>query len=132
MLRLKEDPREWQKFAAVMGGVANLLAWLSWWRSKVPLALPLAVTAVALAALVIALMQPRLFRGFYRCGMAVSYCIGQAIGRVILTVFFFLIVTPLGLMLRLLGKDLLQLKRDPADQTWWKPVRNSREFDRMF
>jgi hypothetical protein len=64
--------------------------------------------------------------------MRVSYQIGQVVGKVLLTAFFFLLVTPLGLALRLAGKDLLQLKRDDAAPTWWQPAKNNREFDRMF
>ena len=132
MLRLKENPREWQKFVAVMGVVANLVAWLPWWRGQLPLAVPVVVTALALLALVAALFQPQWFRGFYRGGMKVSFQIGQVIGKVMLTIFFFAVVTPMGLLLRLLGKDLLQLKRRTDDKTWWRPAKNNREFDRMF
>jgi len=132
MLRLKENPREWQKFVAVMGVAANLIAWLSWWRGKIPLAVPIIAASVAVAVLLLSLIQPRWFRGFYRGGMTVSYHIGQVIGKVMLTIFFFVVVTPLGLLLRLLGKDLLGLKKNPSDKTWWRPAKNSREFDRMF
>jgi len=132
MLRLKENPREWQKFVAVMGVAANLIAWLTWWRGNIPLAVPVSVASVAVVALLLSLIQPRWFRGFYRGGMTVSFQIGQVIGKVILTIFFFVVVTPMGLALRLLGKDLLGLKKNPADKTWWRPAKNSREFDRMF
>jgi hypothetical protein len=132
MLRLKENPREWQKFVAVMGVAANLVAWLSWWRGKIPLPVPVTAASLAIVALMVALIQPRWFRGFYRGGMTVSFQIGQVIGKVMLTLFFFVVVTPLGLLLRLLGKDLLGVKQNPADKTWWRPAKNSREFDRMF
>lgn len=132
MLRLKENPREWQKFVAVMGVAANLVAWLSWWRGKIPLPVPVTVASLAVVVLIVALIQPRWFRGFYRGGMTVSFQIGQVIGKVMLTLFFFVVVTPLGLLLRLLGKDLLGLKKNPSDKTWWRPAKNSREFDRMF
>jgi hypothetical protein len=132
MLRLKEKPSEWQKFVAVMGTVANLIVWMLWWRGRLPLAAGVTVAALAVLALVAALVQPRWFRGFYRGGMTVSFHIGQVIGKVMLTLFFFVLVTPLGWLLRLCGKDLLELKRKPDEQTWWRPARNSREFDRMF
>jgi len=132
MLRLKENPREWQKFVAVMGTAVNLIVWMMWWRGRLPLAAPVAVAALALAALLAALLRPRSFRGFYRAGMTVSYHFGQVIGKVLLTVFFFLLLTPLALLLRLMGKDLLKLKRPPAAPTWWQPARNNRDFDRMF
>ena len=132
MLRLKENPREWQKFVAVMGVAANLVAWLAWWRGKIPLAVPVTVALLAVTVLFVALIQPRWFRGFYRGGMTVSFHIGQVIGKVMLTIFFFVVVTPLGLLLRLFGKDLLAMKHNPTDKTWWRPAKNSREFDRMF
>lgn len=132
MLRLKENPREWQKFVAVMALAANVPVWLAWWRGKIPLAIPVVVLSLAAVVLLLALIQPRWFRGFYRGGMTVSFQIGQVIGKVMLTLFFFVVVTPLGLLLRLAGKDLLQLKPNPTDKTWWRPAKNSREFDRMF
>jgi hypothetical protein len=132
MLRLKEDPREWQKFAAVMGVVANLIVWMLWWRGLVPIVVPLVVATLALTVLIAALIRPRRFRGFYRAGMTASYHIGQIAGKILLTAIFLLLVTPMGLLLRLMGKDLLALKRSPAAKTWWQPARDNRDFDRMF
>ena len=132
MLRLKEKPMEWIKFTAVMGLVVNIVCWLLWWRGQVPMALPLGAAGAGGAAVVTAFLRPRWFRGFYRGGMTVSFQIGQTIGKVLLTLFFFLLVTPLGLFLRLSGKDLLHLKPDSQPSSGWHPARNSREFDRMF
>jgi hypothetical protein len=131
MLRLKENPHEWQKFVAVMGTAANLIVWMLWWRGRLPLAVPVAVAALALLALIVALFRPRWFRGFYRAGMTASYHFGQVVGKVLLTVFFLLFLTPLGWLLRVMGKDLIGLKRSSA-QTWWQPAKNNRDFDRMF
>jgi len=132
MLRLKENPREWQKFVAVMGTAVNLFAWMLWWQGRLPLAVPVTIAILAVIILIAALIRPRWFRSFYRTGMTVSYHFGQIVGKVMLTVFFFLLLTPLGLLLRLFGKDLLGLKRSSGAKTWWQPARNSRDFDRMF
>lgn len=96
------------------------------------MALPIAAVILAVAVLITACIRPDWFRGFYRGGMTVSFHIGQVIGKVLLTLFFFLLVTPLGLLLRLSGKDLLSLKKSPRAQTYWHEHRSSREFDRMF
>jgi len=132
MLRLKESPIEWVKFTGVMGVAANLvLAWLCW-QGRVPGWISLAAVAVAIAAVVVAALRPVWFRGFYRGGMTVSFQVGQVIGRVLLTLLFFLLVTPMGLLLRLSGKDLLQLKRQPGKTTFWQTAKHNRRFDRMF
>ena len=132
MLRLKEKPIEWIKFTAVMGLVVNIVLWLLWRRNVLPIAAPVTTAVIALLAVLTASFRPYWFRGFYRGGMTVSFQIGQVIGKILLTLFFFLFVTPLGLLLRLLGKDLLLLKKTPADKTYWHPAKNNREFDRMF
>lgn len=132
MLRLKEKPLEWIKFTAVMGLALNGVLFLLWRKGVVPGVVCWVAVGVALAAIVVAMIRPRWFRGFYRGGMTLSFQVGQIIGKVILTLFFFTIVTPMGLLLRLFGKDLLQLKRTPGKKTCWQKAKNNREFDRMF
>ena len=132
MLRLKEKPIEWIKFIAVIGVAVNTVLWLLWRRGALPVAVPVVATTIAVLAVIAAMVRPYSFRGFYRGGMTVSFHIGQTIGKVLLIVFFFLFVTPMGLLLRLFGKDLLRLKQTPDEKTFWHPAKNSREFDRMF
>ncbi len=131
-MKLKENPREWRKFTAVMmvlfglGGIGlrrrDILSstglWI--WFGCVPV------------VLLLSWVRPRWFRGFYRGGMTVSHALGRVMGGVLLTVMFFLVLTPLGLWLRLLGKDLLGLKRRPERATYWEETKTNRHFDRQF
>ena len=131
-LQLKEDPREWQKFTAVLAGFLALgLLWAWRRRGLDPL---LFRSGLALLALLLtaALCRPRWFRGLYRLAMTASFRVGMVVGRILLTVFFLLVLTPLGLALRLAGKDLLRLKRPSAVDTYWRPSRPPGPFDRLF
>ena len=132
MLRLSEKPLEWIKFTAVIGVALNGVLGLLWWKGALPGAACLAAAVLAVLAVIAALLRPHCFRGFYRGGMSFSFQIGQIMGKVLLTVFFFAIVTPMGLLLRLLGKDLLRLRKKPELTTYWQKAKSSREFDRMF
>ena len=132
MLRLKEKPIEWIKFTAVIGLAVNVILWLLWWRGSLSVTSPVITLSIAILAVIIAILRPRWFRGFYRGGMTFSFHIGQVIGKILLTLFFFLFVTPLGLILRLFGKDLLLIKKNSDTKTYWHPAKNNREFDRMF
>jgi hypothetical protein len=132
MLRLKENPIEWIKFTAVMGFVLNVILWMLWWHGQLSLIPPVCAAVLAATALVTASIRPAWFRGFYRGGMTVSFQIGQVIGKILLTLMFFLLVTPLGLLLRLFGKDLLSIRKDPHAETYWQDHKSSCEFDRMF
>jgi hypothetical protein len=132
MLRLKEKPLEWVKFTAVIGLALNGVLYLLWRNKVVSERVCWVTVGLALAFIATAMIRPHWFRGFYRGGMTFSFHIGQVIGKVILIFFFLIIVTPMGLLLRLMGKDLLQLKRTPEKTTYWQKAKNQRNFDQMF
>ena len=130
-LKLKEEPREWLKFTAVMAVVAGVVAVLLHRRKVIGIE-ALTGTAIAMAlAMCACAYRPRWFRGFYRVGMTVSFRVGQALGWIWLTIFFLLVLTPLGLLLRATGKDLLAMKRRKTD-TYWRAARPPGGFDRQF
>jgi hypothetical protein len=130
--RLKEEPREWQKFAIV---IATLVAGISLvLRLRNVLSQNIFTLIVAGSVLILlgSLFEPRWFRNFYRIGMAASFYVGQVIGSVLLALFFLLIVTPIGLTLRLLGKDLLNLKPNSAASTYWRAAKTPARLDQQF
>lgn len=131
-LRLKEDPREWRQFGLSSALVLALLTGLVCWRGWVPPPAAVAVLSGLLAVALLAVARPRALRGPYRAGMKVSHALGRVVAPVVLGVIFLLVVTPLGLVLRLLGKDLLRLRRNPGATTYWQPVTGSRDLTKMF
>lgn len=131
-LRLKEQPNEWRKFTAVMMFAFGAIAALLHARKVLSRELLFAVWSGLGLILLASLLAPRWFRGFYRVGMTASFHIGQVMGKVALTIFFLLVLTPLGLLLRLLGHDLLKLKPDKSAATYWRPTKTNRQFDRLF
>lgn len=131
-LRLKEDPREWRKFgwssAAVLALLTGLLGWRGWLAAPVMGGVLLGLAMLAAVAWV----RPRWLRGPYRAGMRLSHALGRVVAPVVLGGIFLLVVTPLGLLLRLRGKDLLRLRRDPQAGSYWQPVSGSRDLTRMY
>lgn len=121
-LRLKEEPNEWRRFALVAAAAAALLSALACRRGILPFnPWRLVLGAIALL-LVVALWRPRLVRPVYRTAMTLSFHAGQVVGRLLLTLVFIFVVTPLGWGLRRCGKDLLRLRRDPAASSYWRPA----------
>ena len=49
-----------------------------------------------------------------------------------LTLFFIFILTPAGWVLRLAGKDPLQLKRPAKTDTFWQTAKDASPLDRLF
>jgi hypothetical protein len=131
-LNLKDEPKEWRKSALLtIFGLALIVSLLRW-RRHFPQNAWLAVLAVLGATALAAIFRPRWFRGFHLFSMQLGFIISQLLGRAILAVFFIIIVTPMGWILRLAGKDPLQLRRPRNAETYWSPARESSPLDRLF
>lgn len=131
-LHFKEDPREWRK-ATLLGMIGpSAIAGILRWRGVVSATFLAAVlTLIALVALC-AWVRPRWFRGYYRFTTRLGFYTIQIFGKVVLAALFFFILTPIGWLLRLFGKDLLQLKSPRDQQTFWQPARPDGSLDSMF
>lgn len=129
---LPDQPREWVKFTLSTVLAPAGLGTVLWWRGVLPDAGYVTVLGVVALVILLLLIQPRWFRGYYRVGMRLSRAGGRLIGRVLLTFVFFGLVTPLGWLLKLLGKDLLRLRRPGTHDTCWQPARRGGSLDRMF
>ena len=131
-LTYRENPQEWRKSVWLTALGLALLSSLLHWRRHLPahawLGLLLGLGLVALAAGV----QPRWFRGWYRLSLRLGFHSSQFLGRCALVIFFAFILTPLGLVLRLAGKDPLRLRRYRPAATYWQEARESNPLDRLF
>ena len=131
-LKLKEEAKEWRK-AAWFGalGMGMLSTVLRWRRVLPPTPWKAILAALGIVA-VCAWFCPRWFRGYYRFSSRLAFYLTQFVGYAVLALLFLLVVTPLGWFLRLLGKDLLQIKQRREAATCWQPAKESTPLDRMF
>lgn len=131
-IKYKEDPRVWRKstLLTVLGLalVSSLLRWRRAFGSDVWLGALGVLSCVAAAACI----RPGAFRSYYRFSTWAGFWSSQAVARVVLTLMFFLIFLPAGLMMRLIGKDPLHLKRAAGTTSYWVPARSSSPLDRLF
>ena len=131
-LKLKENPREWQKFTAAMAILLGAVAGLLRKRQIIPQVALIVVLTLLTLAVLLCLLRPRWFRSFYRAGMTVSTGIGYVVSTILLAIFFLFVLTPIGIIARLLGKDLLKTRRDRRATTYWRPAKLNNQFDREF
>ena len=73
------------------------------------------------AGIVLALSRiiPPLFRGIYRVWFGFSIVLGFFVSRLILTMVFWFIITPMALIMRVIGKDPMERKFDPNAGSYW-------------
>ena len=114
--QLKTGERDLRKFGLLVGGVFAVLGILFLLRHKAhyPYFLIPGVVLVVFGA-----VFPRALKYIYIAWMSVAVVLGFVMAHVILTLFFFLVITPIGLVARLFGKDFLGLKLDGQAATYW-------------
>ena len=88
------------------------------------------------AALVVAgLLVPPAARAFHTGWMRFAVLLGHINSRVLLTLMYYLVVTPYGIVTRLVGRDPMR-RRGAAQESYWVERKTTRQapeqFERLF
>ncbi len=117
---ISSDRKSLRSFGLVMGVVLLVIAAVVTWKSG--WAVTTAVWATGVASVlffVSALAAPQSLRGIHRVWMMLATVLGFVMTRVILSIVFFFVVTPIGLALRAFGKDPLTKGPDSTLKSYW-------------
>lgn len=125
--RSRPNPR---RFGLLMAGVCAVMAgWLAWQGSD--LARFPAILMAALAGF--AVVVPRILKPLEAAWMWLADRVGRIGNTVILTVFFFLILTPVGWLARLTGRDRLTIRSGPQISYWERlPLDEPTDYSKPF
>jgi hypothetical protein len=70
----------------------------------------------------VALVAPIVLLPLNRLWALLGRRMGLIVNTLLLGVVFFLVFLPIGLAIRLLGRDTLKLRNKAGETTWWTPV----------
>jgi hypothetical protein len=110
-------------FVALVGG------WLWWGGSRFAAQL---VWGIGGGLTAIYFVAPPARRYIYLGWLYAAFPIGYVVSHIIMGVVFFGVVTPVGLIMRALGKDPMQRGFDRAAKSYWVEHRTAREASRYF
>jgi len=115
--RIDSSARKLREFGAVMFVFFMILSAVFFLKRKEINFYFLAAGAFFLLA---GMSAPRLLAPLYKAWMVFALVMGFIVSRIILTVLFFLVITPIGLIARIFGKDLLDERIRKTENTYWK------------
>jgi hypothetical protein len=113
---VKSGSRDLRKFGITMGIAIAALGAVLLWRGRWE---PAYFFWVGGAFLLLALIAPVALRPVQRAWMALAIVLGWVMTRVILVVLFYVGITPIALIARLVGKRFLDLGFEPARASYW-------------
>ena len=108
--------KELRKFGFIFSAFLGVIAWVIC-RKNIFYCSDL-ITASALF-IFLAITNPRLLKVFYGIWRTFGFIMKYIMTRVILILVFFLVFTPVGLFLKIYGKDLLDRKIEEGRESYW-------------
>jgi hypothetical protein len=119
LLRINRRPssRDLRVFATLSFAFGAGVAWFAGVRGWEVAAFLAAAVGIAIGAA--GWWRPQSVRGVYLAACFAVWPVGFVVSHLLLAGIYFLVVTPIGLLLRLAGKDPLQRRFDPRRPTYW-------------
>jgi hypothetical protein len=123
LIEFKRDPspRELRQFALLwLPGICLAVAVWTAFRAQGPWTAGLVLAA--LASLALGLWRPRWFRPLYVAWMALAFPFGWLMSHALMAAIYLLLITPIGLILRVARRDPLARQFDREAQSYWMPT----------
>ena len=113
---INTDIKNIKKFGFLMGGVLIAISIISLWKE---LSYFQVIFVIGLSFILLGFIIPKILKPIYIIWMTFATILGWIMTRVILTVLFYLIVTPIGLIARIFGVKFLDLSWNKNVNSYW-------------
>lgn len=114
---IKQSRKDLRKFGFTIGVVLLIIAGFLIWNQKNSGYYFLAVGVIIFMA---GLFIPSILRPLNKAWMTLAILLGWVMTRVILSLLFYLIITPISLIARISGKHFLDFKIDKSRSSYWE------------
>ena len=74
---------------------------------------------ISLVFLILGMMKSKLLTPLNQLWFKLGMMLGAIVAPIVMGAVFFLVVTPIGIVMRLMGKDLLNKKYNKKKETYW-------------
>jgi len=139
-LELKPDRRRLRQFGFIALIAFGLLGGWARWKGHL-LGIDLGTAAPTVSAVlwsiaglsgVFSLVWPAANRALYVLLILIAFPIGTVVSYVLMAFLFYVIITPVGLWFRLIGRDVLHRRFEPEARTYWVEHRSPASAERYF
>jgi hypothetical protein len=108
-----------RKFGLIFAAVFAIFTLFGWYGFDVVLRWAIACSGVFL---ILALLVPGVLLPLNRLWRVLTGRIHVVVNFTLLASFFYLLVLPFGLVMRLFGRDTMKRARNPESTSYWQPV----------
>ena len=113
---IKGEKSDLGKFGITVGIILIVIAGYLFWKEKESFQILLTVGVVLC---IFGLAIPVILKPIYWVWMIFATILGWIMTRMILSLIFYIIITPIGIISRFFGKQFLELKYDKSIGSYW-------------
>ena len=107
---------EWKKFGIALGIILSIIATVLLIQKK---SLFIYFYGAGLFFIVAALVVPIVVKPVFILFLYIAHVLGWVMTRVILSILFYLVITPIGHILKLFGKKFLDMEFSREKESYW-------------
>ena len=87
---------------------------------------------ISLAFLILGILNSKILNPLNKGWVKFGELLGRIVAPLVMFLVFFIILTPIGILLKLLGKDLLKIKKNKLTKSYWIQRKNITSMNRQF
>jgi len=113
---IKSGKKDLRQFGLLVGAILAVLGAFLLWRGRpsYPYFLVPGLILIFSGAVV-----PQVLLPFQKAWMIISIILGFFVSRALLVLIFYAVLTPMGLVMKMLGKDILDERIDKNKKSYW-------------
>ena len=112
---IKTDKKDLRGFAYTIGIILIIISAILFYYNNPIFKIFIKISA---SFILVGFVTPIILKPIYLVWMVFAVILGWIMTRVILSLVFYLIMTPIGLLTRLIGEDFLGLKKTDSGSYW--------------
>ena len=113
---IKSEKSDLRKFGITIGVILFIIAGFLFWKEKESFQILL---TFGITFCILGIVIPFILKPIYWVWMIFATILGWIMTRVILSLLFYTIFTPIGLILRFFRKQFLELRWDKSKESYW-------------
>lgn len=131
--KIKSSKGDLKKFGLTVGGILLLIGLFLFYKQRSSAVYWMVAGSILI---VLAFSAPMVLKPLNKIWMTFGIILGWIMSRVVLIILFYLVLTPTGLIAKLVGKDFLDRKIDRTKNSYWqkkeKKNPDPRNYERQF
>ncbi len=124
---IKSEKSNLQNFGITFAVIFLVIAGFSLWKEKESFQI---ILAIGIILFLIAITIPVILKQVYWMWMVFATILGWFMTKLILSVLFYVVLTPIGALSRLFGKRFLELCADKLKDSYWN-YRDTKKTQRV-